>query len=317
MSDSNNGWIWFVVLLVLITAGGVFFMRLQRPEPVSNIVLSMEDEYRQVDPALIRYVEIDPVVPTLGKLSALAVAPDGKLYVGGLNGIEIFPGGQKIELTGTPSCLTVDEEGLIFVGFQEHFMIFSNDGKPIRSIAPGPKTFLTSMAVDDKFIYAADAGNRCVLRYGKTGDDRREIGRKDEAHGVRGFNVPSPFFDLDVGTDGSVWVVNPGYHAFENFSPDGRLISSWDKTGFRIEAFSGCCNPAHFALMPDGSFLTAEKGLPRVKIHNLDGSLRCVVVAPDQLDKEASGLDVAVDSKGLIYVLDPGRGKVRIFQEKP
>ncbi len=68
--------------------------------------------------------------------------------------------------------------------------------------------------------------------------------------------------------------------------------------------------------MPDGSFVTAEKGLPRVKIHNLDGSLRCVVAAPDQFDEGVVGLDVAVDDEGRIYVLDPSRNQVRIFAEK-
>ncbi len=93
-------------------------------------------------------------------------------------------------------------------------------------------------------------------------------------------------------------------------------LSSWEAAGFGIEGFSGCCNPAHFALLPDGGFVTAEKGLPRVKIHNVDGSLRCVVAAPDQFDDAASGLDVAVGPKGRIYVLDPGRNQIRVFEGK-
>jgi hypothetical protein len=68
--------------------------------------------------------------------------------------------------------------------------------------------------------------------------------------------------------------------------------------------------------MPDGSFATSEKGVPRVKNYNLDGSLRCVVAAPDQFDEGTTGLDIAVDRQGRIYVLDPLRGKVRIFEEK-
>jgi len=64
--------------------------------------------------------------------------------------------------------------------------------------------------------------------------------------------------------------------------------------------------------MPDGSFATAEKGVPRVKIYNLDGSLRCVVAAPDLFDDAI--LDVAADAKGRVYILNGNR--VRIFEEK-
>lgn len=323
---------WVLLVLLVIATAGVLLQRSYRARLGENIVYSMEDEYRHVDRALIRYVEIEPLVPTIGSPSALAVAPDGKIYVGGRNEIEVFPklkpesgekgsakaeqqpvAAEKFDVEGKPSCIAVDDDGVVFVGFQDHLVSFSPERKFALSLSPGNKAYLTSIAVDDDFIYVADAGNRSVWRYDKTGGNPMEIGAKNEADGIRGFYVPSPYFDLDLGTDGSLWVVNPGYHAFENYSPGGRLISTWEKAGFRIEAFSGCCNPAHFALMPDGSFVTAEKGLPRVKIHNLDGSLRCVVAAPDQFDNDADGLDVAVDQQGRVYVLDPGRGKVRVF----
>ena len=84
----------------------------------------------------------------------------------------------------------------------------------------------------------------------------------------------------------------------------------------RIDGFSGCCNPSHIALLADGAFVTAEKGLPRVKIHNIDGSLRCVVATPDQFEEGVTGLDVAVDAEGRIHVLDPSRNVVRRFEEK-
>ncbi len=311
MNQVKKSWAWFVVLMVLIVTAGIFLGRSQRTELGESFDYSLED-YRNVDPALIRYIEIEPLVPALGKISALAVGSDGKVYVGGINAIEIFPGGEKVEIPGTPSCLAVDEDGILFVGFQDHLTIFSNDRKPKLSLSLGKTSYITSIAVDDEFIYVADAGRRRVWRYSKAGADILEIGAKDVANGVRGFHIPSPSFDLDIGTDGSIWVVNPGYHAFENYSPDGRLISSWERTSFSINGFSGCCNPAHFALMSDGSFLTAEKGLVRVKIHNLDGSLRCVVAAPHQFD--APILDVAADAAGRIHILDGDR--VRVFEEK-
>jgi len=301
---------------LLLTAGaGICFGMGNRAELGQSFAYPVED-YRKVDPALIRYTEVEGLLPTIGKLSALAIAPDGKIYVGGENGVEVFPDRTIRPLDGTPRCLAVDDEGTLFAGMQDHVEFFSRDWKKSVWPSPGEKAYLTSIAVDDRYVYVADAGGRRVLRYGKPGGTPVEIGAKNEATGVRGFYIPSPFFDLDIGTDGSLWVVNPGYHVLENYTSNGRLISSWGKGSFTIEGFIGCCNPANFALMPDGSFVTAEKGVPRVKIYNLDGSMRCVVAAPDQFDEGAAGLDVAADRQGRIYVLDPVRGKIRIFEEK-
>ncbi|HNX52182.1 MAG TPA: hypothetical protein PKI68_00400 [Pontiellaceae bacterium] len=315
MSSTTKSWIWFAVLLTLIAGAGIYVGTNRRAEPGKSFSYSVDD-YRQVDPALLRYAEADGLRPAIKKLSALAVAPDGKIYVAGENAIEIFPDRAVRPVDGTPVCIAVDDDGTVFAGLRDHIEVVSKDGKSTAWPSPGEKACLTSVAVDDRYVYAADAGSRRVWRYGKAGGAPFEIGAKDEANGVRGFYIPSPFFDLAIGTDGSLWVVNPGYHALENYSPEGRLISSWQNSSFGIQGFSGCCNPANFALMPDGSFVTAEKGLPRVKIHNLDGSLRCVVAAPDQFDNGVTGLDVAADRQGRVYVLDPARGAVRIFEEK-
>jgi len=315
MSNVKKNWAWFILIMALVLGAGIYLGQSRRTELGKSFDYSLE-EYRKVDPSLIKYTELDPIVPTFGQLSALAIAPDGKIYVGGENAIAVFPGVRTFPVAGTPTCIAVDDEGILFVGMQDHVEIFSKDWKNAVWASPGEKAYLTSIAVDDWYVYVADAGSRRVWRYKKEGGDPLEIGNKDWANGVRGFYVPSPFFDIDIGTDGSLWAVNPGYHALENYRPDGMPISMWENSSFSIEGFSGCCNPSHFALMPDGAFVTAEKGLPRVKIHNLDGSLRCVVAAPDQFEDDVIGLDVAVDDNGRIYVLDPSRGQVRVFEEK-
>lgn len=315
MKTTTKNWVWFIGVMALILGAGIYLGQSRRAELGKSFDYSLED-YRQVDPSLIRYTEAAPLVPTVGNIAALAIAPDGTVYVGGENAIEMFPDAGTFSIEGTPTCIAVDDEGSVFVGMQDHVEIFSKDWKKTVWASPGEKAYLTSIAVDEWYVYVADAGSRRIWRYEKAGGEPLEIGKKDWANGVRGFNVPSPCFDVDIGTDGSVWAVNPGYHALENYRPDGMPISAWEKSGFTIEGFSGCCNPSHFALMPDGSFVTAEKGLPRVKIHDLDGSLRCVVAAPDQFDEGVVGLDVAVDDEGRIHVLDPGRNQIRIFEEK-
>jgi hypothetical protein len=315
MSEIKKNWVWFILIMALILGAGIYLGKSRRTELGKNFDYSL-GEYRTVDPALIKYTELEPMVPTIGKISALAIAPDGKLYVGGENAVEIFPGSETFPVEGTPSCIAVDDEGAIFIGVQDHVERFSKDWKKTAWPSPAEKAYLTSIAVDEWYVYVADAGSRRIWRYNKEGGEALEIGKKDWAKGVRGFFIPSPFFDVAISrSDGSLWAVNPGYHALENYRPDGMPLSSWEASSMSIDGFSGCCNPSHFALMPDGSFVTAEKGLPRVKIHNVDGSLRCVVAAPDQFEEGVSGLDVAVGNDGRIYALDPSRDQVRVFEE--
>jgi hypothetical protein len=259
-------------------------------------------------------------------LTALAIAPEGWIYEGsklvavaGEGFVQFLPDKVKLDLEGNPTCIAVGEDGFLYAGYSDHIKVFDfrSDWKHARWDVPSEKAFLTSIAVDEWYVYTADAGSRRIWRYNKEGGEPLEIGKKDWANGVRGFYVPSPFFDIAISrSDGSLWAVNPGYHALENYRPDGMPLSMWENSGFNIEGFSGCCNPAHFALLPDGGFVTAEKGLPRVKIHNVDGSLRCVVAAPDQFDDGVTGLDVALGENGRIYILDPSRNQVRVFEEK-
>jgi hypothetical protein len=80
-----------------------------------------------------------------------------------------------------------------------------------------------------------------------------------------------------------------------------------------IEGFCGCCNPSHFVILDDGSFVTSEKGIVRVKVYNRLGNVVSVVAGPDQFAEGTVGLDLAKDSSQRIYVLDPPKKAVRIF----
>jgi hypothetical protein len=82
-----------------------------------------------------------------------------------------------------------------------------------------------------------------------------------------------------------------------------------------IEGFCGCCNPTHIAILRDGSFVTSEKGIARVKIYNRLGNLISLVAGPDQFIEGTEGLDLATDSEQRIYVLDPKQKAIRIFEK--
>jgi hypothetical protein len=119
-----------------------------------------------------------------------------------------------------------------------------------------------------------------------------------------------------IDPDGFLWVANTGRHSLENYTEEGDLRSSWGEFSMEIEGFCGCCNPSHFVILDDGSFVTSEKGIARVKVYNRLGNVVSVVAGPDQFAEGTVGLDLAKDSSQRIYVLDPQKKAVRIFAKK-
>ena len=70
------------------------------------------------------------------------------------------------------------------------------------------------------------------------------------------------------------------------------------------------------AILSDGSFVTSEKGIPRVKVYDQTGQFKTVVAGPEAFADGTIGLDLAVDDNDRIYVLDPKKKAVRVFVKK-
>jgi sugar lactone lactonase YvrE len=102
-------------------------------------------------------------------------------------------------------------------------------------------------------------------------------------------------------------------HQVQAYTAEGDLEASWGKPSLEIQGFCGCCNPCNIALLPDGSVVTAEKGIPRVKVYSAAGAFESVVAPPDALSTAAAGTDLVVDSQGRVLVLDPPARAIRVF----
>jgi sugar lactone lactonase YvrE len=273
---------------------------------------------KEIDPALIQYTEVKTIKTGQQKLNALALDQKERLYVAGDTSLMIFNQkgeiSSKVKLKAPVFCLAISAENEIFLGLRDNIEIFDSTGS-FKSAwkGAGENAYFTSIAIENENVYVADAGNRIVYRFNKAGELLNRIGEKDESQQIPGFIVPSPYFDLAIGTDGTLWVVNPGRHSLENYTADGNLRSWWQKTSMQVDGFCGCCNPSHIAIMADGSFVTSEKGIVRVKIHKPTGEFASVVAPPSHFSPDTEGMDLAVGSDGKIYVLDPKAGLVRIF----
>jgi hypothetical protein len=335
---------WWIAALVLaaIVVGTVSVMRIdstgERGSGLSSEFDYQIEEYEKVDPALILYDQTGQFATEMSEPRAVAAGPDDRIYVAGDQTLGIFDADglpkSKIELGDSAYCLAVagPEHAVkdrVYVGTKDRVLLLDAEGKSSGSWESlGPKAVLTSIALASEDVFVADAGHCVVLRYDTAGHVVGRIGEPDKARNVAGFAVPSPFFDVAVHPDGWLRVVNPGALRIEAFSFDGNRELYWGKASAAIDGFFGCCNPANIAILPDGRFVTAEKGLLRVKIYSSDGQFEGVVAGPEQLDsasaavnesladREHTAVDVAVDSRGRIIVLDrPGR-IVRIFQRK-
>jgi len=309
-----------VAILLIVAIIGLLVLDLfsGKGNKGQNVYEYQVDKFKKVDSSSLCYKETQKIKPFSGPIHALSVDAEDNIYIGSGNkvlkynakGDSVF----SFKLSDTATCLSVAKSGNIFIGMKDHVEKYNSKGKLEKSFENLGKTaYLTSVASDDSSIYVADAGNKIVYRYNINGELILKIGKKDKAKGIPGFFIPSPYFDVLVDKLGQIWAVNTGRHAFEAYTRSGELITRWERTSMSMDGFSGCCNPSNAAILSDGSFVTSEKGIVRVKIHQSTGDFKCMVAGPDQFVDGTTGLDLAVDSKDRILVLDPVKVEVRIF----
>jgi DNA-binding beta-propeller fold protein YncE len=304
------------LLILFIILGD--FMTNERADSAANPYAYKVDEYMSVDPSLIQYEERKRIGLSIAKPKSIdvhnnliALGYQNHLQVIDTTGMEIF----NKEVTGPVSAISFSPVGNIFLGCYNYIEIFDPEGNSTRRWEDFEEdAIITSIAFKGSTIYVADAGNQQVLILNDQGQLKNSIDGTGRLEGDYGFIIPSPYFDLEVDPDDQLWVVNPGILNVENYTDEGTLRAFWGKPSFDIEGFTGCCNPAHFAIFPDGSFVTSEKGLSRIKVYKASGELDCVVSVPEDFKEESEPSDVAVDASGRIYALDVVKGRIRIFE---
>ena len=331
--------IWAIVLGMALIAAMVVFRVDTWGDRGSGLSPRFEfdvSELVAVDPDLVSHSETAQVPVGMQSVQAIAATSDGRFLVAGDRAVQIFQAdgtmAQAFSVPDEPRCLAVagddhDFPGRIYVGLASRVEVFDASGQPIATWSEGldQNTLLTSLAVFEDNVLAADAGNRVVVRWDATGRLLGTIGEPDAQRGIDGFVIPSEHFDIVVPTDGVLRVVNPGAQRIEAFTLDGSPLGHWGEASARIEGFFGCCNPSHLTVLADGRFVTSEKGLPRVKLYSPQGEFESVIAATALLTNRGGGPEirdehssrtfgVAADSTGRVLVLDPNTRQVRIFE---
>ena len=311
-----------IVLLILALIVSVIMVDFlnNRPDRKGGNPYALDmEQYKKVDPSLLSHVESRNL--DLGKLNGAAMAlSNGLLYITGDSTLLVLEPDGTMVYTGrvfpSPTGIFVSDS-TIFISYRTFVATYDLSGKLIAQWGNlDERTVITNLVNGGDRIFVADAGNRRILIYTWEGDLRGEFFGEGDSESGHGFIVPSAHFDLAVDPDGELWVVNPGRHAVENYTPDGKLRGYWGAYSVEPGGFLGCCNPARITVAPDGAFVTGEKGLVRIKIFDASGVLRSVVATPDQFREEGKAPDVCIDSDRVVYALDFDRNMIRIFKPK-
>lgn len=317
----NKGIVIFLIVLavviVAIIAGDYLSDKPDKtgPNPFEYNV----DNFKTVDSTLIHFTETRNYRIAFETPTAITISGD-KIYLAGDNKIQVIglDGNllSEIGLTGMPQAVEVFDEK-IFVTIANAVNVYTENGSLLKTWpALTDSALVTAIAATETSVFVADAGNRKVHRYNHDGQLLASFDGKAAEGELHGFIIPSPVFDIKINPDGDLWVVNPGLHALENYTEDGNLREHWNSTSMMTEGFSGCCNPAHFTFLPDGRFVTSEKGLVRVKTYKPSGEFDGVVAAPAKFAEEGKAPDVATDAAGNVYALDFDKRMIRVFEKK-
>jgi hypothetical protein len=322
----------FVTVFVLAMIGLAAFLVITHAK--TSALPQQPIELGKFDPKLLIYEQIGEGIATgFKEPQGLCVDQAGRLIVIGDQAIRVFDAEGKflrqVDLPAKPRCISQAGSGTIYVGMTDYIVVMD---AALNKVATwdtlGDKSVISSIAAGANDVFVADAGRRVIHRYDLAGRLIGTIGQRP-AGAPPIFVIPSPYFDIAIAQDGLLRVAETGRHLVETYTFDGDRKSAWGRFGTDIAGFTGCCNPVSFAMLPDGGFVTAEKGLTRVKIYDPAGKFVGVVAGPASFARhdticaanggncQTGGLDVAVDKPGRIFVMDPYTADVRIFVRKP
>ena len=250
-------------------------------------------------------------------LRGLAVDRDDALYAVGDSRVEVFdPDGNPLRRWPTGQAgysVAAADDGSVWVGQAGQVEIFEPDGQ-LRDAWQDPwhLGLVTAVGFAGDDVFFADAQARCIRRYDRQGTLLGNIGDK---HRKGGFHIPNGVVDFAVDAEGILHVANPGMHRVEHYTADGELLGHFGRfDGIDPAGFPGCCNPTNVALAGDGRVAVTEKAGPRAKIYDRDGQLLAVVATEEAFDPAAKNMDLAVDSRGRIYVADTIRFQICVFE---
>jgi len=249
-------------------------------------------------------------------LRGLAVDSEDRLYAVGDEAVKVYDTGGSLLArwpTGVAGYSVAACGDEVWVGQAGQVEIFSTEGRLRDTWRDGEHLGLvTAIGFTGGDVLLADAAARCIRRFERGGRFLNNIG---DQHRKGGFHIPNGVVDFAVDAEGVVHVANPGMHRVESYRPDGELLGRFGHfDGVDPAGFPGCCNPTNVALGRAGQIFVTEKAGPRAKVYDAEGTFLEVIAAEEAFDATCKNMDLAVDSRGRVYVADTVRLEILVLE---
>ena len=251
-------------------------------------------------------------------LRGLALDSGDLLHAVGDSALKVFtPDGKLLRSwhTARPGySIAVAADSTVYVGQPGQLQTYNAEGKLLDTWRDADRLGLvTAIGLTGKHVLLADTRDRCLRRFDRSGKFLNNIGKDNR---MRGFLVPNRHLDFAVDSQGIIHAANPGKHRVEQYTLEGKLLGHFGRFDGRDPAgFTGCCNPTNVALTPKGQVVVTVKADPHVKVYDASGKFLAVVGKGD-FELACKNMDVAVDSKGRIYVVDTVRLDICVYTQK-
>jgi hypothetical protein len=294
------------VIIIICIAYIVFDIATGRSEKKEAKVTGIDDSTLETHWQIIKEFSIDYGTLTSVALSHNKVicAGDSFLTVYDRNLSEIW---NRTLMTGIMAVAVHGDT--IYAATKEEIILFTLSGNRIDTWGPyDDDAIITSISINNRYVAFADAGNKLVFVLDKNGAVESIVG-----HPGNQFIIPSAYFDVTLTKEDTLVIANTGKRNIEFRSIDGTLIRAIGEAGDSFEYFCGCCNPAHFAIFPNGNIATAEKGINRIKVIRNTGELVEPVAQPDHF-KASIPVDLAISNDGLIYAANRYNSILYVFK---
>jgi hypothetical protein len=249
-------------------------------------------------------------IESKGALRGIAVDGNGQLYTAGDSEIQVVGLNRRWPTSRPAHSVAVASDGTVYAGEIGQIEIFEGTGK-LRNTWRDEKLLgrVTAIGFTQDSVLAGDAADRAIRRFDRGGKFLNNIGKDNP---VNGLLIPNGVVDFGVDAHGIIFAANPGKHRVERYTAGGELLGHMGRfDGLDPAGFTGCCNPTNVALR-DGIF-TTEKAGPRVKAYDFSGKL-LAVIATDLFDANCKNMDIAVDQRGRVYVVDTVKASILVFE---
>jgi len=250
----------------------------------------------------------------LHSLTGITVGDQDQLYAVGDSVVKVFDSEgnfMKTWPTSQPGFSLGTDGRTVYVGEEKQIEIFENSGQLLSTWRDSQRLGrVTAIGLLEDEVLVADALARCIRRFDGEGSFLNNIG---DSNRMKGFNIPNGTLDFAIDRRGIIHACNPGKHRVEKYSPDGELLGHIGRfDGRDPEGFPGCCNPTNVTVTDRDWLYVTEKAGPRAKILDFEGNL-ITVVADDLFDPNCKNMDVAVDSRERVYVVDTVGLQINVF----